>query len=232
MNRKKIFSYFSVNFVFLFVLLFNTQAQLQTVVNDSIQEKKSTTLLEGIYVGTDLFSPVSSGFFGADHVSYQLFVQANLMNKFFPIWEIGVGKGNKTDELNLNLQTNSGLYNKIGLNYNMLKKDKEDFMYMGARLGFSSFTYGLRGISFSSGYWGDKFNGSVNDQNASVVWSEILAGIQVKVVSNLYMGWNIAYKIKLKEQVDDAHVKPWYIPGYGTSKWGIMYQVFYKIPFL
>jgi len=231
MNRKKIFSCFSNNLVFLFVILFNVQAQSQELKNDSIKGSESASLLRGIYIGADLFSPLNN-LFGANTVSYELFLQANLMNRFFPIWEIGVGKGSKTNELGLNLQTNSALYNKIGLNYNVLNKNKEDFMYVGARLGYSSFTYSLDGISLSSGYWGDKFAGGINDQNASVLWSEMLAGIQVRVISNLYMGWNVAYKIKLKEQVDDAHVKPWYIPGYGTSNWSIMYHVMYKLPFL
>lgn len=228
MNRKKIYSYFSVNFLFLFFFLQNVHAQ--EIENDSIAEKKSTSFFQGIYVGTDLFSPVSY-LVGTDYISYQLHIQANLKNKFFPVWEIGVGRGDKTNEQELNLHTESALYNKIGLNYSMLKKNGDDFMYLGALVGFSSFSYSLNNFSFSSGYWGDNYTGNAADLNASVTWGELLGGIQVKVISNLYMGWNIAYKIKFKEKVDNTHIKPWYIPGYGTSQWGITYHVLYKIPF-
>lgn len=214
---------------YLFITMFILVAPCE-IWSQEVQEKAEKKLFQGLFIGTDLFAP-GSYIVGTDYVSYQLSLQANLKNKFFPVWEIGMGKGNTTTELALDLKTKNALYNRIGLNYNILSEDKEDFIFLGVRYGFSSFDFSIQNITLNGGYWGEDYIGNSGAQSATVTWGEFLAGIQVGIVSNLYMGWSVGYKVKITEKTDHKDLTPWYIPGYGTSNWGISYHVFYKIPF-
>lgn len=233
MTRAKIYVYFSRISLFLFCTSLSLSAQNKTNGEKNVSEEKKEPFLQGIYVGADLFG-LASSLFGSDYISYEASVHLNLKNKFFPVWEIGAGNGDATDDLGLELSTQTGIYNRIGLNYNMLNKKNEDFFYLGFRYGFSSFDYDIKNITINNGYWpGDYENEGPGVQSATIGWGEFMAGIQVRIISNVYMGWNIRYKVKLNEKVDTEDLKPWYIPGFGTgtSHWGINYSVFYKLPF-
>ena len=226
MKNKKIFRYSYSVLLFLgaFPLFSQNTGSLHKERTDSIP------FFQGLYIGTDLFGPVSYTL-GSDYVSYQLSVLANLNNKFFPVWEIGMGKGNTTTDFDLNLKTSNSIFNRIGLNYNIIDKKHKDFFYIGLRYGFSSFNYELNNIVLINDYWNDSYIKDLEEQSTTISWGELLAGIQVNVTSNLYMGWNVAYKLIINETLDNDNIKPWYIPGYGTSHWGITYNVYYKIPF-
>ncbi|MCD7973562.1 MAG: DUF6048 family protein [Candidatus Azobacteroides sp.] len=226
MKNSKTYKY-SFNF-FLFLFVFQTLSS-QGVLNN-IMENNTKPFFQGIYVGTDLFSPVAS-FVGEDWVSLQLSLHANLDNKFFPVWEIGMGKGDTVTEEELKLHTDNALFNRIGINFNVLKRKEEDFVFAGLRYGFSSFNYHINNIVINGGYWDDTIIENPGKQSATVTWGELLAGINVHMFSGLYMGWSVGYKIKFTEKADNEHLKAWYIPGYGTSKWGMTYNIYYKLPF-
>ncbi len=231
MNLAKIFNYFLGNLLLLFVLTPLSAQEKAKPLQNITKEPPPTPLFQGLYVGTDLFG-LGAYAFGTDYLSYEASLHANLKNKYFPVWEIGMGKGNTTTDIDLKLSTEMGLYNRIGLNYNMLNRKNEDFIFVGFRYGFSSFNYNIENIDLSNGYWpSDEYVGNPPQQSATVNWGEFLAGIQVRIVSNFYMGWSVRYKAKFSTKVDDKNLEPWYIPGYGTgnSSWGITYNLFYKI---
>ncbi|MDR2475581.1 MAG: DUF6048 family protein [Bacteroidales bacterium] len=224
MNRKKIYSCFFSAAVLFFA---TTQLQAQTIQSP---DEKTAAFFQGVYVGTDLFSPVNY-LFGGKNVAFQLAGMANLDNKYFPAVEIGIGKGNTTTERALSLSTSPSMYARIGLNYSMLNRRNEDFFYLGLRYGFSSFRYAIGNIVLSDPYWKDIYVGNPETQSSTVTWGEFQVGIQVRMTGNFYMGLGLAYKVKFTEKNDNEHLKPWYIPGYGSSKWGIMYSVYYKLPY-
>jgi len=194
----------------------------------NVTEAPKEPFFRGVGIGVDLFGPAAY-LFGANTVSYEGSLFADLGNKFFPIWEIGFGKGNTVTEYELGLYTHSALYNRVGLNYNMLNKKHEDFVYLGLRYGFSSFDYGFDNIMITNGFWNENYKNTPELQSATVQWGELAAGVQVRIFSGLYMGWGIRYKMLFSQKVDNEDLKPWYIPGYGTSRWGITYTVCYKL---
>jgi len=203
-------------------------------VDFKLKETPEEPFFQGMYIGTDLFGPVT-GMMGVDYSSYEAVLQLNLKNKIFPVWEIGAGKGNTiVEDTELGLSTQSAMFNRIGLNYNMLNKKHRDFFFLGLRYGFSSFDYDFKNIVINSEYWNETYTGNPDTQSETVQWGEFLAGIQVRIISDIYMGWTIRYKTKWKEHADDDNLKPWYIPGYGTgtSHWGITFNVLYKLPVL
>ena len=71
------------------------------------QEKKSQRLedgsryryplLDGLIVGVDLFQPVVS-LFGQQYANYQASLEVSFYNRFFPIWETGIGWADNTPD--------------------------------------------------------------------------------------------------------------------------------------
>ena len=227
MRYKRIFGYF-FNVGLLLFSSFSLLGQESNNKTELTEELPKEPFFRGLYVGADLFAPAAY-LLGTNNISYEASLFADLNNKFFPIWEIGFGKGNALTEYELGMYSKTALYNRIGLNYNMLNNKHKDFVYLGLRYGFSSFDYGFENILITENFWKEEYKNTPAMQSATVHWGEMAAGVQVHITAGLYMGWSIRYKLLFNQKVENEDLKPWYIPGYGTSKWGIGYTVHYKI---
>jgi hypothetical protein len=64
-------------------------------------------------------------------------------------------------------------------------------------------------------------------------WVELAAGIRAELVSNVFMGWSLRYRILLNPGMDPL-VAPQLVPGFGSGgsnrSFGISYSLSYKIP--
>ncbi|MGL5637340.1 MAG: DUF6048 family protein, partial [Bacteroidales bacterium] len=64
---------------------------------------------------------------------------------------------------------------------------------------------------------------------------QVVAGIRVKMLKNLYLGWNVRYSL-LFSTTEQANSRMWFIPGYGinnnnSSAAMMQFQITYKLPF-
>lgn len=217
----------------------NSNTQQRQAYDDGTTQKKKEKkpkeyypLLNSVMVGVNLFDPACM-LFGQSYGGYEASVELDLKNRFFPIWEMGIGRANNTpEEMNFTYVGKPALYNRLGMNYNFSYGSKSPhFFSVGFRYGFSSFTYDIKDITINSSYWGNEYRENILDQKSSAQWLELVGGIRVKVVGRLFMGWSFRYKFLLSKKRNDQS-NPWYIPGYGpeTSSVGLTYSIYYKFP--
>ena len=209
------------------------------VFSAQAQKKKETKLPEvnwwnGFTKQTDLASLVSSAFNKGETYSMEGALQMDLKHKYYPIVELGFAGANKLTTDNVGFKTN-GLFGRIGFDFNLGKQKKDEkpsknLFLLGLRFGMSNFAYNITNVTITDDYWGGSKPVLYDNQLATKTWYELVAGVQVEVVKNVYMGWSVRNK-SLFGQDPTGDVFPWYIPGYGinvSGNWGFNYTLGYK----
>lgn len=190
-------------------------------------------LFNGLTVNVNILDGVTK-LFGQSYGNYEIAAELDLHNRFFPVWEIGLGYADNTpEELNFTYRTKPSLYNRIGMNYNFgYNKEEMSFFYIGVRYGFSVFTYDIDNITMESSYWEETEQLNMTGQKSWAHWGELLGGLRVQVYKNFYMGWTVRYRMMFgyKKNTDS---QPWFIPGFGPegSPFGFTYTVGYRFSF-
>ena len=216
--------------------------QRETIKVDTIP------LFNGIFVNVDLYG-VASNLLGSDFISGEFGVGVNLKNTFIPVIEFGMGGTDTWSETGIHYKTKTTPYFRIGVDYNTMakKKEKNSFLFAGARYGYTSFKYDIYNMPVTDNIWGDAIgNLNLEDEywggsleydyrgmKCSLHWVEVLLGVQIKMYKRFYMGWSIRVKWKMSASHDE-NGNPWYVPGYGQYKArnvGLTYSLIYKLPF-
>ena len=97
-------------------------------------------LFNGLSVNVNILDGITN-LFGQSYGNYEIAAELDLHNRFFPVWEIGIGHADNTPEgLNFTYRNKASLYNRVGMNYNFgYNKTAMSFFYIGIRYGFSFF---------------------------------------------------------------------------------------------
>lgn len=190
---------------------------------------KLTELALGLNFGDALLMA-----FGQKYASFDLHATLNILNRFQPMIVMGLGRVNDTpQDMNFTYTSKLCPYFKLGINYNFLyKSDPRYQLYVGGRLGYTSFKYDITNVSINNSYWGEEgLTYELRDLSANALWGEFLAGLKVCLAGNWALGWEIKFHGIFKENDSDSG-KAWYIPGYGTrnGKWAFGISLFYTIP--
>lgn len=190
-------------------------ATLDTVTK--VKSKPLYPLYNGINVGVN-FGDLIFMAFGQKHANFDAWANVSLFNWFFPTLECGLGYINDTpDKSNYTVRTAPSFYAKLGFNYNFLYKSNPDYqLFLGFRAGFSSFKYDINNVAIDDPYWDESQNLNLKGLRSTSLYGEVLAGIQVKIVSHFSLGWSARWHFKFKESADRGN-KPVFVPGYGTS---------------
>jgi hypothetical protein len=210
------------------------------VIGVGAQEKKKgseftkTLLLNGITVQADIASIVGSILSKGETYSTEGSVQIDLKHKYYPVVELGFGGANKLSADNVGFKAN-GLFGRIGVDINLLKQKKDakpsnNLFLAGARIGVSNLSYDVTNVSITDNYWGGTEILNYQNQSATKVWFEIVAGVRVEVFKNIFMGWTVRNK-NLLNQDTEGKISSWYIPGFGistSSTWGFSYTLGYR----
>lgn len=189
-------------------------------------------VFQGVNVMTDLVGPGWYAF-GGDFLSTEVAVEVNLLNRFFPVLEVGYGRTDATNEdTELHYRT-AAPYFRLGLNYNVqYKKKSPGYIFAGARVGYTSFKYDVDGPSMTDPVWGGEVPFHFTDIQSHALWAELLIGVRAQIHKNFHMGWSFRYKVRLNVK-DSPNASPWYIPGFGASDnttFGVTYDLVYRIP--
>lgn len=173
-------------------------------------------LYGGVLVGVNIFDGILQ-IAGQSYASYNIEASVDLHNWFFPTVEAGIGIADNTpDRLNYTYKCGPAFFAKIGLDYNFLyRSDAAYALIAGVRLGFSSFSYDLTGVTLQSPYWQETQTIDLCGQHSTALYGEVLAGIRVRLYKGLHMGWTMRYKA-LFQASEGANGAPWYIPGFGA----------------
>ena len=216
----------------------NAQELVKKEVVDSLnkRKKKSFTIRFGMDLSKPLIAELDKDFFGLELVG-----DIKLFNEFYGAIEIGNER--KTQQSELINFTTTGTYIKLGFDYNMFKnwKGMSNAIYLGMRIANSFHKQKINEyIPYQiDHYWISeviKKGPEIREYDTlSARWIEFLAGIKVKMIKNIYMGFSLRLNRLMSdtrpENFDNLH-----IPGFNKKTdenvWGagFNYTLTYSIP--
>ncbi len=220
-----------INTVFLLstVVLFSQQNEVQQ--NDTILKNNY-----GLRVGIDVFNPVNA-FFNDDRKGLELVGDYRISKKWYVAAELGYLE-ETTDEDFINFTTN-GSYIKAGVDYNAYENwlDMENAIYVGFRYGYSTFSQTLNSFTINNdSFFDDLATPEIGQKldNLNAHWAEIVLGIKVETLNNLYLGFSFSGKKMITTKEPDGF-KNLFVPGFNrvflnNSGFGFNYSISYLIP--
>lgn len=187
----------------------NQQKKMDAVTEDTIP------LFCGMAVGVDIIGPVQ--LMVSDYGQYEASLRVNLKDKYYPIFELGYGKADASDEsTRINYKT-SAPYFRIGVDWNLLKNKHDVYrLFGGFRYGFTSFKYDVSAPPVSDPVWGGEASYGAEDVSANFQWLEGVFGVDAKIWGPVRMGWSFRYKRKLTQKKDNIG-NSYYVPGFGKQ---------------
>lgn len=158
------------------------------------------------------------------------------IDRFFVVANYGVSS------FDLNEDTykyeNDGSYLRLGADINFMDKDPDlNVGFFGFRYSSSAFKdrldYNTNAIIQSETGWPSVYE-SVDNNNVNAHWYELVAGIKIRIVKQLYFGFTTRFKFNLAVERTES-LRPYYVPGFGKyinkSAFGFNYYVSYRLPF-
>ncbi|WP_299779456.1 DUF6048 family protein [uncultured Formosa sp.] len=213
-----------------------------TAQNDSIKQatKDSIKIKEkyGLRIGLEL-SKLARTAFEDDYEGFEIMGDYRLSKNLYIAGEFGAENENtNTDYYDV---TTKGTYFKAGIDYNAYQNwlDMKNMIYTGFRVGASTFSQTLNSYTVytENQYWAPQYSSSdsIEQDGLTAVWAELIGGLKVEIVSNLYIGAHVEFKILLSESELD-NFENLYIPGYYKTYdsvdigFGYGYSITYLIP--
>lgn len=178
--------------------------------------------LRGLYISADAFGYLYPLFVKDKYYSSEVSATLNICNRFFPTVEIGFGHTDMVSQLyEIGYNTRAPYY-RIGMDYNMqYKSNKPGYIFLGGRVGYTSFNYSIEAPPLTDPIWGDEAPIQFTDVPCRAIWAEAVGGIRAEITRNIHMGWSLRYKYPL-HRGPIANGGPWYVPGFGTGKRGVL----------
>lgn len=201
-------------------------ADAQNRRKDTEVKKDTVALFRGFSVSADLVGPVMMAV--GDYGQYEAALHLNLKDKYFPVFELGYGRADHTEETTQLSYKTSAPYFRIGADFNVLKNKHDIYrLFVGVRYAFTSFKYDLSSPGVNDPVWGGVTPYEAADVKCNYHWLEAGLGVDVKLAGPLHLGWSLRYKQRLS--ADEGTLgKAWYVPGFGetgTSAFGALFNV-------
>lgn len=210
-------------------------ASAQQTEKPATEEVQEQPFYQGLTVGVDVFGILGKAF-GSDFTSTDVCLEANLKNRYFPVIELGYGSTDTVNEETDIHYKASAPYFRIGAGYNIFHKKPylPGRLLVGARLGYSSFSYDVEAPTLNDPVWGEtSIPVSYQGVKSNAAWLELAVDMKTNVYKGFYMGFSIRYK-SLFSVKKAENSEPWYIPGFGKNKssgFGVTYNIAYQLPF-
>ena len=176
----------------------------------------------GLYLSADVFGYIYPIFVKDKYYSTEFSATMNINNRFLPTVEVGFGHTDMVSQLyDIGYSTRAPYY-RIGMDYNMqYKSGKPNYIYLGARAGYTSFSYSVDAPPLIDPVWGNEVPVQFTYVPCRALWAEAVGGVRAEIAKNFYMGWSIRYKYPIYKD-STPNGGPWYIPGFGTGKAGVI----------
>lgn len=214
-------------------------AQQQTVTEEVqrvIVKQQPPHFFEGISVAAEM-TGLYNRLMKKDTYSMEWSIQANLLNRFFPIAEIGIGQANSLNTNNQNHYATKAPFFRVGMDYNVMHKKPKlpGYLLIGFRFATSNFKFDVEAPNLTDPHYQHHIfiPFSYTGLESRTYWAELVAGVRTTLFKGLQMGWTLKYKARISQSTPE-NAKPWYVPGYGSnSSTGLTfnYHVVYYIPF-
>ena len=134
------------------LMLGGASANAQNQKKMATVEKDTIPFFRGMAVGVDVIGPVQ--LMVSDYGQYEASLRINLKDKYYPVFELGYGKADASDEsTKINYKT-SAPYARIGIDWNLLKNKHDDYrLFGGFRYGFTFFKYDVTSPPIQDPVW-------------------------------------------------------------------------------
>ena len=202
--------------------------KVHVVKRDSLIEIKHS-----MRIGVDLFTPLLPILGDNDDKAWQVKTDFRLTPKLYAAFDIGYQE--RTKDFTMQWSTSKGMFFKAGVNYALLRGifDSDDMMYVGLKLGYSSYDRHVWGDTLRSTQWGNEHIVDIND-SPSALWGDLSIGVMVQVARNVYLSMDAAYDMILSSSKPNG-IGPMIVPGVGqvystTTGFSFSYAVSYRIP--
>ena len=238
MKKRSISTYIIALLALSSLLALPTRLSAQQIKIQTKEEAETEkpAFFQGVMVGVDVFGFLNQAL-GSDARTTEVSIEANLLNRFLPIVEIGYGGMEMTDdETDIHFKT-SGPFFRVGMNYNVFyqKPDLPGGLTVGLRYGYSSFKYDVQSPDLIDPNWGNTHVPiDYTGVKSNVGWLEAVVGMRANVFKDFYLGLNVRYRSRLS-MTKNENSEPFHSPGYGRgtpSNFGTTYSLIYKLPFL
>ena len=209
--------------------------EVEEVVVDTLKkrEKKPYSIRFGLDLSKPFMAQLDKDYFGLELVG-----DIRLFSEFYGAIELGnETKTQQSEQINF---TTSGSYLKLGFDYNLYKnwRGMNNAIYLGMRIGNSFHKQKVNEYEpyQINHYWPAeiiKKGPEIREQDAlSARWVEIIAGIKVKIINNIYMGFSLRLN-RLMRDTRPGNFDNLYIPGFNKKTdenvWGAGFN--YTLPY-
>lgn len=231
MKQKLMLKYFISGFMVLSCVI--GVSQTNTIEGDSIVYKQKY----GLRIGGDVVKLVRS-FSDENYKGFEINADYRITKNLYVAGELGTEEKIKNGDY-FDAKT-TGSYFKAGIDYNVYDNwfGMDNLIYAGLRVGLSSFKQQRNNFTIyqTDQYWEPlTYPDSTEFSGLSAIWAELIFGIKVEVLNNIYVGFNA----QLKNLISDDQPENFeniYIPGfnktYDSSSIGVGfgYNISYLIP--
>ncbi|APS39945.1 MULTISPECIES: DUF6048 family protein [Salegentibacter] len=227
--------FFSILFLFLAAPLLSQETTVQEkAIEDSLANREKF----GLRVGADISKLLKTAF-QDDYSGFEILGDYRVYKDYYAAAELGNESiGYAEDNISI---TSRGSYVKIGADYNAYENwtGMENIIFVGARYGFSTFTQDVEEYQIYTTnpfFEPDIRSETIEYSGLTANWIELIAGIKVEVLNNLFLSVNVQLKRRLFQSTPD-NFDNLAIPGfnrtYDDSNIGVGYgyTISYLIPF-
>ncbi len=231
MKQKLMLKYFISGFMIL-VIAYGF-SQNNTIEGDSVVYQQKY----GLRIGGDVVKLVRS-FSDENYKGFEVNADYRITKNLYVAGELGTEE--KTTDGDFFDAITTGSYFKAGVDYNVYDNwfGMDNLIFGGLRVGLSSFKQQLNGFTIynTDQYWEPLSNPDSTEFNGlSAIWAELIFGIKVEVLNNVYVGFNAQLKSLISEDqpenFENIHI-PGFNKTYDSSSIGVgfSYNISYLIP--
>ncbi len=194
--------------------------------------EKKIHFINGAAIGADFVGFVMKAL-GSDWRHMEVLGRINILDRYFPIAELGIGEGDHYGrDIDNHFKVRSP-YFRVGADYNFTKKHNGNRMMGGLRYGFSKYTYDIDAPDpITDPIWKTSEPFQLHDLDGRCHWLEVVFSLETRIWTIVHLGWDIRIKAKLSQKRSPVG-EPWYIPGYGktgsSTAWGGSFKLLFDI---
>jgi hypothetical protein len=211
---------------------FSLSGQENTQENDTVTYKDRY----GFRLGIDVVRPIVS-LFDEDRTGLELVGDYRVSKRFYIAAELGYRE--YTDQEDFYNYSTKGQYIKAGVDYNAYKNwlGMENMIVVGLRYAFSTFDQTVNYYTINADPFlpEETVDGPINYDGLNGQWLELVLGLKVEVLRNLFLGFSFRGNTLISAKEPD-NFKNLYIPGFervfvNDFGFSFNYTVSYLIPF-
>lgn len=227
--KQILFLLFIINGLFLL----STSVSAQTAT-DTVQPYKERF---GLRLGVDISKPIRA-FLEEDYRGLEIMGDYRVYKDYYLAAELG-NEQLPFDADNIKV-TASGSYIKVGADYNAYDNwaGMENLMFAGIRYGFATFSQTLDSYTIyerDQHFPPSTITTPFESSGLTASWAELILGLKVEVLRNLYLGANVQIKTMIFQSTPnnfDNLVVPGFNRTYDDSRFGagFGYNISYLIP--